>query len=168
MPRDLPPAELQAEAQSFRDQFKTVLLATSSNDGFPEVSYSPCVLSDSGDVCIFVSELARHTHHLIANPVASLMFIADEKASRNLFARKRLTLQADVVELDRETIEGARIMKDFSARFGKTIQVLKMLPDFHLLRLNILTGNYVRGFGQAYVVEGPLLKIKYLQEGEIP
>ncbi len=168
MPRDLPPAELQAEATAFRDQFKTVLLATSSNDGFPDVSYSPCVLSDNGDVCIFVSELARHTHHLLTNPVASLMFIADESTSRNQFARKRLTLQAEVVELDRNSQEGARIMKDFSARFGKTIQVLKLLPDFHLLRLKILTGNYIRGFGQAYVVEGSSLTIKHLQEGKTP
>ncbi len=168
MPRDLPPAELQTEAQAFRNQFKTVLLATSSTNGFPDVSYSPCVLNDSGDIYIFVSELARHTHHLLTNPVASLMFIADESTSRNQFARKRLTLQAEVIELDRNTTEGAKMMKGFSVRFGKTIQVLKMLPDFHLLRLKILTGNYIRGFGQAYVVEGPSLEIKHLQEGKIP
>ena len=165
MPRDLSPIELQAEAATFRDQFKTVLLATSSKNGFPDVSYSPCVLSDNGNVCIFVSELARHTHHLLTNPVASLMFIADESTSRNQFARKRLTLRAEVSELDRETTEGARVMKNFSTRFGKTMQVLKMLPDFHLLHLKILTGNYVRGFGQSYVVEGSALKIKHLQKG---
>lgn len=160
MPRDLSVDELHIEVTTFRDQFQSVLLATSSSDGFPAISYSPCVLSNNGDICIFVSELAQHTHHLLSNPVANLMFIENENTARNPFARKRLTLQAEVTELKRDTDEAERIIKSFSSRFGKTMDVLKMLPDFHLLRLKVSTGNYVRGFGQSYQIEGPSLKIK--------
>ena len=163
---DIPSTELQTEAQHFRDQFKTVLLATSSIEGNPDISYSPYVLDNQGDVYIFISELARHTQHILANPIVSLMFIEQEDASRNLYARKRLTLQAKADEINLDTTHGMGIMEDFLGRFGKTIQVLTTLPDFHLFQLRISSGNYIRGFGQAYLVEGPSLEIKHLQQGK--
>jgi len=163
---DIPSTELQTEAQRFRDQFKTVLLATSSIEGDPDISYSPYVLDRQGDLYIFISELAQHTQHILANPMVSLMFIEQEGTSRNLYARKRLTLQAKANEISLDTTDGMSIMEDFLERFGKTIQVLTTLPDFHLFQLRISSGNYIRGFGQAYLVEGSSLEIGHLQQGK--
>jgi putative heme iron utilization protein len=163
---DISSTELQTEAQRFRDQFKTVLLATSSIEGNPDISYSPYVLDSQGDLYIFISELAQHTQHILANPMVSLMFIEQEGTSRNLYARKRLTLQAKAHEISLDTTDGMSMMEDFLERFGKTIQVLTTLPDFHLFQLKISSGNYIRGFGQAYLVEGSSLEIGHLQQGK--
>jgi putative heme iron utilization protein len=159
MPEEPSAAQLQEEARQFRDQFKTVLLATSGADGSADASYSPCIPDASGDICIFVSELARHTQNLLAQPQAGLMFIADEKDSRNLFARKRLMLNASAKMVQRNEAEWHDIMERMQQTHGNTIKLLMSLPDFHLFRLVIEGGTYVRGFGQAFPVKNGVLEI---------
>ena len=37
-------------------------------------------------------------------------------------------------------------------KFGETIELLRSLPDFHLLALTPVNGKYVAGFGKAYSI----------------
>jgi putative heme iron utilization protein len=149
--------ELQEEVSAFHRGFKTVLLATASADGIPDASYSPYILDDNGAVCIFVSELAQHTSNLASTCRASLLWIADEAQCRNPFARPRLSLQCNAVELPSQSAQWERRLTRLQQAHGKTIEVLRTLPDFHLFALEAYSGNYVRGFSQAFSATGEQL-----------
>ena len=153
------PEALQAEALAFRDDFETVLLATADGNAIPDASYAPCVIDDDGRIAVFISELASHTRNLRVNPRASLMFIADESASRNLFARRRLILSVSAETLPRNHAQWPILMEKMRARHGKTIDLLMQLPDFQLFRFTTLEGTWVRGFGQAFPVLNDRLEI---------
>ncbi len=144
--------QLQQSARALRDRCKSVLLATVSPEGVPEASYAPYILDDDEAICIYVSELAAHTRHLLANPRASLMFIQPEAEARNLFARERLVLQCRAEEVRGN--EADSLLARMESLFGETVTLLRSLPDFHLFRFQVEEGSYVRGFGQAWKVRG--------------
>ena len=150
---------LRNEARSFRDSFSSLVLATCSAEGVPDASYAPFILDESENPCLFISRLARHTQNLLANPSASALFIEDESSARNLFGRRRLTLQCNALEVPRESGPGLTLLDQFEARFGKTAALLRTLGDFHLFRLEVVSGSYVRGFAQAYDLTGASLDI---------
>ena len=79
--------------------------------------------------------------------------LADERDSPNIFARKRLTIGCRVVQLDRSDPQTEVLLDKMGGKFGPVVAMLRQLPDFHLLRLEPLTCNYVRGFGQAFRFE---------------
>lgn len=148
--------DLASLAQAYRNfiaGFKTVLIASSSPTNQPEASYAPYVERD-GNYFIFISELALHTKNLLQNKNCSLLFIENEDKTTNLFARKRVSLQcnAELVQKDAASYETALAL--FHERFGKFMQLLQSLPDFHLFCLKPQSGNYVAGFGQAYTLSG--------------
>ncbi len=149
---------LQQEAQAFRAGLDSLILATVGADG-PDAGYAPCVLDDDHAACIFVSELARHTRHLLSDGRASVLFIEAEGDARNPFARRRLALNCRAREIPRDSARGERLLDALQARFGNTVELLRGLPDFHLVRLDVVDGRYVRGFAQAYPVRGNALEI---------
>ncbi len=155
--------QLQQVARALRDRCRSVLLATVSPAGEPEISYAPFILDDDEAICIYVSELAAHTRNLLANPRASLMFIQPEAEARNLFARERLVLQCRAGEVRGK--EADRLLERMESAFGETVALLRSLPDFHLFRFQVEKGSYVRGFGQAWVVQGNRLVIGELRKG---
>lgn len=144
---------ISAEIEAFRAGFKTLVMATSDADGLPTASYTPYVDDPDGFV-VFVSELAQHTGNLLERRRAAVLFIEDESASANLFARRRLGYDCEVIEIARDSADGTALLDRFEARLGGTVRVLRSLPDFHLIRLRPLGGSYVKGFGAAYQWEG--------------
>ena len=125
-------------------------LATVDEKGLPHISYAPFIRQRE-DFFIFVSQLAGHTQHLQLRPNASIMVIKDETNSRNLFARERCILNVLV-----ETVapdESASILDQMEIELGKTITLLRTLPDFILFRLTSAQARYVAGFGKAYEVD---------------
>ena len=151
-------SNLPQEVIDFRGAFKSVILATVSSEGIPDASYTPYILDDNGNILIFVSELAQHTQNLINSSQVSLLWIADEEHSRNLFARQRLTLQCDARALQIETVKWDAVLTRMQHVHGKTIEVLRSLPDFHLFTLEARRGNYVRGFARAFTASGDELR----------
>jgi hypothetical protein len=49
-------------------------------------------------------------------------------------------------------------LAEFHHRFGKVMAMIEPLADFHLFRLQLQTGRFVRGFGQAYDLSGEHLQ----------
>lgn len=139
--------------REFISGFKTVLIASTSSLNSPEASYAPYVVAD-GNYYIFISELAVHTQNLHQTKVASLLFIEDEAATQNLFARRRVNLQCTAEEVARDSLNYQQVLVLFHERFGKFMQLLQALPDFHLFCLTPNSGNYVAGFGKAYSLSG--------------
>jgi len=95
------PEQLISHARDLVAEFQSVLMATSSVDGVPEVSYSPHVIID-GLLYVFLSDLSVHTGNLKANPRASLLFIEDEAGCGNLHARRRVTYRVSAEKLARD------------------------------------------------------------------
>ncbi len=131
----------------------SLMMATLSDDGSPHCSYTPFCL-DNNNYLILISELALHTRNLMARPVLDIMLIQDESDANQLFARNRLTLSCDAIEISAEDPDYVRLLDQFQERHGKTVELLRQLPDFHLLRLTPREGRFVMGFGQAYELKG--------------
>ena len=143
----------QREFLALRDSSKAALLATLTDDQMPCASYAPLVWVD--DSCYFyLSDLAGHTRNLKRCPNISLLLMEDEDRVTNAFARRRITFAATVVIVEREDPLFAQVLAEFHHCFGKVMKMIEPLPDFHLFRLQLQTGRFVRGFGQAYELSG--------------
>jgi putative heme iron utilization protein len=151
-------ASLIADIVAFRDSFRSAILATVDTEGNPESSYAPCVISDAGVFYVFVSLLARHTGNMLNQGAVSLMFIEEESACSNIFARRRLVYQCRAEAIERTADAWQVVMTQFDESFGKFMGALKSLPDFRLIQLTPQAGNYVTGFGKAYRLTGDDLR----------
>lgn len=141
---------------------KTLHLATLNANKQAEISVTPFIRAGIY-FYIFVSELSNHTRNLKIHPDLSIMLVEDEQDAHNAFARKRLTYQCKAREIARSDKDWENLLSRFEQEQGKTVSLLKSLPDFHLFELQALSGNYVQGFGQAYALSGEGLKTLTLQ-----
>ncbi len=139
-----------------KEKCKTIVLSTLSEDGQPYCSYTPFCL-DGNSLLVFISELAEHTRNIFSNPTLSAMLIEDEADTKQIFARTRLTLTCEAKAIARDSSEYAKLLEQFQSRHGKTVELLRELPDFHLMRLTPTSGRIVLGFGQAYQLAGDQL-----------
>ncbi|OAN17701.1 heme utilization protein HutZ [Photobacterium jeanii] len=156
---------LGPEIKEFRESCLTLQLATVDADGKPNVSYAPFALLDDG-YYVLISQIARHARNLLENPQVSLMMIEDEGTAKTLYARKRLTFEADVSVVERETERWAEAVAGLKTRFGEIIDGLSGLEDFKMFRLAPTQGLFVKGFGQAFQVSGDdLVDFVHLTEG---
>lgn len=131
---------------------QTLLLATASTNGVPDISYAPFVRDGTGIFYIYVSELAGHTANLLNNPQASILFICPETESRNLFVRERAVFSCRVEEIARDDAIYAIRLDALQEKFGEVAGVLRSLSDFHLFALFPETGRYVAGFGRIFTI----------------
>ena len=154
--RDLA-GETAEEAAAFLGRFKTLQMATASATGEPEASYAPFVRTDDNAFHICVSDLSRHTGHLVATGRASVLIIEDESASSQLFARRRLVFECDAAQIERGAERWQTVMDRFERKFGEVIELIRPLADFRMFALVPRRGVFVKGFGQAYRIVGPAL-----------
>ncbi len=156
---------LEPEIKEFRQERRTLQLATVDAAGRPNVSYAPFVQNQEG-YFVLISQIARHARNLLENPNVSLMMIEDEGTSKQLFARKRLTFDAVAMVVERDTDLWTQVIGQMQARFGEIIDGLSQLEDFVLFNLKVEQGLFVKGFGQAFQVSGDdLVDFVHLQEG---
>jgi len=127
-------------------------LSTLTPEGYPDISYTPFIRQHDS-LYIFISELAPHTRNLRLDQRCSVLIIEDEHQANNLFARRRLILKSRAAFLERSDAAWEETLQQFETQRGKTIALLKSLSDFHLVRLTILGGSYIQGFGQAFTFE---------------
>ena len=143
---------LQSDIKTLVSSFKTVLMATSTEDGVPEISYSPYVICD-GLLHVLLSDLSVHTGNLKSNPRASLLFIESEQDAEKLHARKRVTFKVSVEQVARDSDHWRRAFDAMQERFGEIIPLLESLPDFHLFAMNTDCAVLVKGFADAHTIE---------------
>jgi heme oxygenase (biliverdin-IX-beta and delta-forming) len=153
-----PTDSIIVEAGEFLGAFRTLLMATVSTDGVPDASYAPFVRVDDNAFYVNLSALSTHTGNLLATPLVSVMFLQAEDDSKQLFARKRLGFDADAELVARDSARWCQVLDLFSDKFGDIIDLIRPLQDFKLFRIQPRSGVYVRGFAQAYPLEGPGLE----------
>ena len=158
-------AEIYNDFNQFIDSYQSVIMATNSTVNEPESSYAP-VLRHNGNFYVYISELSKHTANLMGSPLASLLFIEAENDAKNLFARKRATLKVASKEIERIDHKWQEILNLLEDKFGKIIDMIRPLEDFHLFEFTPVSAGYVRGFAQAYKLNGDdLSTVTHLNEG---
>ena len=149
-----PEQEKIEEAIAFLGRFSSVILATVTDSGEPLCSYAPCI-NDGSHYYVYVSSLAQHAHTL-PNGQASLLFIENEEQAKNVFARRRLSLDCRTSIVDRQSADHERLLDRMEAAHGSTLKLLRSLPDFILFSLTPGDARFVTGFGAAYDFSGVL------------
>ena len=138
----------------FLDGYQSVVLGTHGSNGYPFSSYAPFYY-DGEQVYIFISNIATHAKNIQAIPQASAFFVEDENTSKNIFARKRITLQCDVSSISRDENTFANIMSHFQDKFdADMVNMLMGMKDFNLYALKPIYGEATFGFGEAYNIGG--------------
>ncbi len=131
---------------------QTLLLATVSEQGEPECSYTPYVKDQNNVFYVFVSELATHTKHMLQTSKVSVLFIQPEQETKNFFARERVVFDCVVSEINQNDALYNNQLDKMNDQFGETVGLLRSLSDFHLLALTPIKGRYIAGFGKAFAI----------------
>lgn len=135
-------------AQFIRDQFYGILSTHSQSEaGYPFGSVTPYIISNNGDIAIFISHLAEHTHNIQANPKVSLT-IFDPTDVDNPSAGARVTCLAKA-EL---TTDETQLRKHYLEKFPAASMILE-LPGFNFYLLKLSKIRLVAGFGQVKWLE---------------
>ena len=141
----------------------TIHISTVSEKNDPNVSYAPTYIDDNCNFYIYISTLAKHTNNMIKTKKISFM-ILDEK-SQNVFAKKRITFNGEIKIIDRETEIFNELMAQMKNKLGETIDMIKHMKDFHLIKITPISGLLVHGFAKAFVLHGEgLSEIKHLND----
>ncbi len=130
-------------SQFIRDQRYGVLSTFSlTESGYPFGSITPYIINAEGDIAIFISHLAEHTHNIQANPKVSLT-IFDPKDASNPTAGPRITCLA-VATIATDEMQ---LREDYLNQFPDA-QMILTLPGFHFYLLRLVKIHLVAGFGQ--------------------
>ena len=153
------------EKEKIISSMKTIILSTKCGKGKPNASYAPCVRDEEGFLYIYISRLSKHATNLLSNSNLSTMIIEDESNAKNLFVRKRLTMNCVSNEIPRDTDNWLNKISLLENKFGESISFLKKLTDFHLFQIEPIDGLLVYDFARAFRFEGRNLdKIKFLND----
>lgn len=156
---------IQDNINALIESRKSLLIASLNKSNLPEISATP-FLKVGLHFYIIISELSSHTQNIKLKPKVSVMLIEDEKDTHNAFARKRLSYECTASLVKKDTQDWQSILEKFEEKQGKTVSLLKQLPDFHLFELKAISGNYIEGFGKAYRLSGEGLSQIELQTGK--
>jgi putative heme iron utilization protein len=143
------------KVQELINSSKSIILATVDAEGNPNSSYAPFVQEEQ-TFYILVSFMAKHTKNLADGRKTSIMFIEDESATKQIYARERLTIEATTSQIDRDSEVWNTVVAKLKENHGKVVDVISEMGDFILIALQPVKGSYVNGFGSAYFVDANL------------
>jgi len=150
----------------FIKDFQSLSLGTLDENGLPFASYAPFVHVDH-KFYIFISNVAQHVQNLQRTPKASLFFIEDESKTEQIFARKRISLQATSVMVSKEDTTFNEVMDVFKEKFSEDMVTMLMgMQDFNLYELSTDYGEATFGFGEAYNIGGTYMEDLVARTGE--
>jgi putative heme iron utilization protein len=132
------------QLKTFTKGFKSILLSTVNQASEPLGSYAPCVFLDH-DIYIIISEAAPHFHNMKANGKVSALLLEDESSAQSIFFRKRLSMTCEATFVDPKTMH--QVFKD---THGDLVDMLLNQLDFSIVKLQVTSGTFVIGAGQAY------------------
>lgn len=149
---------LAAARDALLGSARTVLMAVSGESEMPEMGVTPMIRHE-GDFYIYPSHLSAHVRAVLSSGKAAFLVIEDEKSAQNIWARKRIKFDAEIVEIDRQSDNFNSICDVFESAHGPTMGLIRDFSDFHLLRLRPMSGVMVLGFAKAYRLEGETLDV---------
>jgi hypothetical protein len=118
-------------------------------DDVPDASLLPyAVRSDYGAVYVQASGLARHARGLQPGATVGVLIHAADDPDGDPLQIARLTVQATVAVLDKESQAFGEASRLFIERFPGAEMTLS-LGDFNLYELTLGRGRYIAGFARA-------------------
>ncbi len=140
--------------KKFIDTIQTAVIGSIDNNNLPFSSYAPYIY-DQNKFYIYISDIATHSKNIKLNPDTSLFFIQDESQTKNLFARRRISLQCSAGVIPRDNDRFEEVLNLFEKKFDPTmVQMLKKMLDFNLFEFSVNSGEATFGFGEAYSIGG--------------
>ncbi len=138
----------------FLEPLKSLTISSLDEKNYPFTSYAPFVKYNH-KYYVYLSLMAKHSSNLTQNKIASIFFCEDEQTCKNIFAKKRVTIQCETSKLEQNTQEEKVILDEFRNKFGaEMVDMLKKMGDFYLFEFTPFYGEAVFGFGQAYNLGG--------------
>ena len=137
---------------------KSLIVTTSLADKIPEIGTAPFIRHDNY-LYIYSSYLSKHTRVLLETKKAHFMLCQDEYDAQNIWARHRLKFTAHISEVARDDDNFSLLCDKFEIAFGPTMGLIRDFADFHMLRLDPVSGVLVLGFAKAYEVKGSNFEI---------
>ena len=138
----------------FLEQIKSLTISSLDDEGYPFSSYAPYVKYNN-KYYVYLSLMAKHSSNLTQNKIASIFFCEDEQDCKNIFAKKRVSIQCETLKLAQNTQNEEEILNEFKAKFGEEmVNMLKKMGDFYLFEFTPFYGEAVFGFGKAYNLGG--------------
>ena len=128
-----------------RDSCHGLILSCGDN----QLSHAPFIFHD-GSYYIFISTLAARTRALQENKRGQVMLIKDESSTGNIYSRRRLTQPVRAEAIPRDADDYPALLDALQTRHGKTVELLRGLGDFHLIRLIPEGGQLILGFGKSF------------------
>jgi putative heme iron utilization protein len=157
--KDIDISSLEAERDSLLTAAKTVLMAAPGDDGAPpEMGVTPLVWHE-GAMFIYPSRLSAHVRAVLAAGSAACLVIEDEASAQNIWARKRIKFDSEIIDIDRNSNIFNEVCDVFATRHGPTMGLIREFTDFHLFQLRPSGGVMVLGFAQAYRLAGSNLAV---------
>lgn len=149
---------LEAERDSLLAKARTILVAALGEGEIPEMGVTPVIRHD-GDMFIYPSRLSAHVRAMLEAGKAACLVIEDEEVAQNIWARKRIKFDSELIEINRNSPLFNVVCDGFESRHGPTMGLIRDFTDFHLLRLRPTGGVMVLGFARAYRLVGPDLAV---------
>ena len=138
----------------FLEPIKSLTISSLDDKRYPFSSYAPFVKYNH-KYYVYLSLMAKHSSNLTNNEMASIFFCEDEENCKNIFAKKRVSIQCETLKLAQNTQNEEEILNEFKAKFSEEmVNMLKKMGDFYLFEFTPFYGEAVFGFGQAYNLGG--------------
>jgi len=146
---------------------QSLMMATVDQNGVPDVSYAPFIMDNDFNLYVFVSDIVKRTRNLVENGKVSLLFIEDESKTKHIFARKRVTVQANAVAVHADDPQIPELQTLFEEKFGEFVNLeIISKSDFKLIRMVPFEGGLTKGFGLAFKLTGDKLEhVEHLKVG---
>ena len=138
------------EAKQLLANAKMAVLSTHSNTlpGFPFGSTVQFFANASGQVYLFISDIAQHAKNLSHDNKLSLTVFEQQDSDDPQISR--LTLVAEATKFARDDSE--HLIAQFVEHFPSAEQY-KDLSDFHIWELNMVRARFIAGFGKIFWLE---------------
>lgn len=138
----------------FLEPLQSLTISSLDEKAYPFTSYAPFVKYEH-KYYVYLSLMAKHSSNLSKNKNSSIFFCEDEQSCKNIFARKRVSIQCEASRLDQNTQKEKTILDIFRDKFGnEMVDMLHKMGDFYLFEFTPFYGEAVFGFGQAYNLGG--------------
>lgn len=126
---------------------------STTEPGYPFGSVTPYIVTNEGDLAIYISELAEHTRNIQHNNKVSLT-IYQQPATQNPGAAPRVTCLADAVVA--ESISVSALRHQYNQQIPDAEMTLS-LPGFSFYLLTLKRIRLIGGFGNIKWLEPDLL-----------
>jgi len=155
--------EAHIEKEKLIKDCNTIFIGSVNQSGEPNASYAPTHIDEDCNFYIYISALAKHTKNILDTGKISFMLV--EPKSQNIFAKKRITFNGQIKKIERKSEDFNTVMGDMRDKLGETIDMIRNMEDFSLIKITPISGLLVYGFAKAFILTGKgLNEIKHLND----